>query len=153
MGLDMTNLSADLRRRIMRDNPDELKRLVASVPAMVDALPKTVEDTLNKTERAYLVYARALPDTKTWAQALGLRLSGIGGSRVFYYPDFCLLDANGIRFIDTKPLWSDGKPHVEDDARVKICWAAQVYAPIPFLIAWRAAGGWHHRRMFPGMKL
>lgn len=159
MGLDLTNLSPQLRARLLRDNPEEGARLGlgdagnAGWPLMRLPADLAAARRLNDTERAYLFWARALPDTDVWAQCIGLRLSGLGGDRVFYYPDFCLLDATGLRFVDTKPLWSNGKPHMTDDARVKICFAAQVFSPIPFFIAWRQNGVWHHRRMSPGTKL
>jgi hypothetical protein len=159
MGLDLLNLSPELRARLLRDNPEECAKLAIAkaaqvgFPLLIAPAPSKPEDALNKTERAYLVYARSLPDTKVWAQQFGLRLSGLGGDRCFYYPDFALLDKDGLRFVDTKAVWRDGKVHVEDDALVKLKWASQVYAPLPFLIAWQIHGVWHHKRISPGSKL
>jgi len=154
MGVDLSNLPPAFRENILRNNPAEMARLgiqKAGIPAALRQIAS--EEALNKTERAYLLWLRTLKDTRIWVQCFGLRLSGIGGDRVFFYPDFAALDKDGLRFIDTKAVWIDGKVHVSDDARVKMAWAAQVYAPLPFLVAWQAGGIWHHKRVSPGSKL
>lgn len=161
MGVDMGILSPELRARILRDDPHELKRFLAeraNLPAAAPSIPRELrqigtEEALNKTEAAYLVWLKTLADTRIWVQCWGLRLSGLGGDRCFYYMDFAALDKDGLRFVDTKAVWRDGKVHVEDDALVKLKWASQVYAPLPFLIAWQIHGVWHHKRISPGVKL
>lgn len=154
MGLELSQLSLELRKRIMGDNPSELARLAMAKAGIPRELKQIgTEEALNKTEAAYLAWLKTLADTRIWVQCFGLRLSGLGGDRCFYYPDFAALDNEGLRFIDTKAVWSDGKVHIEDDALVKLKWASQVYAPLPFLIAWQIHGVWHHKRISPGTKL
>ncbi len=105
------------------------------------------EDGLNKTERAYLGWLRTLSDSRIWVQSIGLRLS----KKCYYYPDFAAFDPNGFRFIDTKGSWDKGlTPHVTDDSLIKIKWAAQIYSPCRFLIAWKAEDGtWKHKEICP----
>lgn len=101
---------------------------------------------LNKTEERYLDWLHTLGDKRIWVQAIGLKL----GPKAFYYPDFAALDDYGIRFIDVKGVWKGHtEPHIEDDALVKIKWAAQLYAPCRFLIAWwdKDSSTWKHREI------
>jgi len=105
------------------------------------------DDGLNKTEQRYLVWLRTLADTRIWVQCIGLRLA----KKCFYYPDFGALDHNGLRFIDTKHSRDSGKtPFIEDDSLVKLKWAAQLYRPMPFFVAWvNEHGVWTHRQINP----
>jgi len=108
------------------------------------------EDGLNKTERAYLTWLRTLGDQKIWVKAIGLRLYSSGKSRSYYYPDFVALDSDGMRVIDTKGTMKNGEPWIEEDSLLKFRWAAQMYAPIRFFIAWKVDGAWKHRLVAPG---
>lgn len=103
------------------------------------------EGDCNKLEASYLSWLRTLGDTKIWVHSIGLRLS----NRVFYYPDFgALAPDRTLRFIDTKGVWKgQTKPHIEDDALVKMKWAAQLYYPWRFIIAWRIGGVWQHKEI------
>ena len=105
------------------------------------------EEKLNQTERDYLAWLRTLGDARIWVQAFTLKL----GPKCHYFPDFAALDAQGLRFIDTKASWNKGKtPHIEDDAVVKLKWAAQLYAPMRFLVAWKGKDGtWRHKCFEP----
>jgi hypothetical protein len=152
MGVDPNNLPSHLLRCLPAA---ELARLARQpMPGLPAELRQVgTEAPLNKTEAAYLEWLKTLEDTRIWVQCWGLRLSGLGGDRCFYYPDFAALDSVGLRFIDTKATWKDGKVHIEDDALVKMKWAAQLYAPLPFMVAWRNGGVWHHKRISPGTKL
>lgn len=123
-----------------------VRQLVCDQPFHMEPQQIGTEGRLNKTERRYVDWIKTLDDVRIWVQAIGLRL----GKKAFYYPDVAALDKNGFRFIDVKAVYKgQTEPHIEDDALVKMKWAAQLYAPCRFLVAWEDPGTktWKHRQI------
>lgn len=117
---------------------DEMRRLTIH--------PTTVEESLNKTERSYLAWLRVQGDAWFGVQCFRLQI----GHDCWFTPDFWALDAQGLRCIDTKSVRKgQSRPHVEDDAWVKLRVAARLYPFVHFLVAWREGEIWQHRVVKP----
>ena len=103
--------------------------------------------TMNKTERKYSLHletekrAGRIHDYKY--EAVKLRLA----DATFLTMDFFVMDCDGfVEFHDTKALWkSTGKPHVNEDAQIKMKVAAQHYPGFKFMIVWEEGGVWKRR--------
>lgn len=101
--------------------------------------PSTDEQKLNKTERAYLDYLRALKPLWLGIQCLTIKL----GDDTRYTPDFIVIDHQGvIHAREVKGFW-------RDDARVKIKVAARMYPWLRFTAAQKTKEGWKHEEIKP----
>lgn len=108
--------------------------------------PSTDESKLNKTETAYLAWLRALGDDWIGIQSITFKI----GADLRFTPDFLAINKEGLRAIDVKGFWkSTGKPHIEDDALVKIKVCGRLFPWCRFLIAWRDGAIWQHREIKP----
>ena len=103
------------------------------------ALGRLKAGTLNKTEQAYadLLRLRQIAGEVAWFKFEGVKLRL--GDNTFYSPDFAvMLTAGDIEMHEVKGHW-------EDDARVKIKVAAEMY-PFRFIGVTkktaRHGGGW-----------
>lgn len=105
--------------------------------------PSTDEEKLNKTEKAYLAWIRNQQPLFIGIQCITLKL----GADTRYTPDFAIVDAHGMRLVDVKGVWSDGKMHVEDDARAKIHVAARLFTMFIFQYAFRDGLIFQHRNI------
>lgn len=120
------------------DNPAFEKVIPKSVsgsPVQMDSRPKT-KDVLNKTEKAYLAYLRALRYPWIGIQCIKLRL----GDNCQYTPDFWVVNANG------RMEAHEVKGFMRDDARVKLMAAASMYPMFDFRLIYKQkakdGGGW-----------
>ena len=67
------------------------------------------------------------------------------GADLRYTPDFAVQKADGMmEFHEVKAAMRNGKPIVEDDARVKIIVAAEML-PYTFRMVWPTAHGWKEK--------
>lgn len=106
---------------------------------MAQISPSTDERKLNKTERAYLDYLRALNPQWLGIQNITLKL----GYDTRYTPDFFGIDTLGvIHAREVKGFW-------RDDAKVKIKVAARLFPWIKFTVAMKTKTGWSHTEVKP----
>jgi len=75
------------------------------------------------------------------------------GDNCQYTPDFRIIrsEEGAIEFHEVKAGWKSKetgkvKPHVEDDALVKIKAAAEMH-PYKFIMVWKENGQWHKKEM------
>jgi hypothetical protein len=105
----------------------------------IKALGRLKVGQLNKTEQAYANYLEALKQAGSiiWYKFEGLKFRL--ADNTFYTPDFAVQRANGL--LEAHEV----KGHWQDDARVKIKIAAEMY-PIQFIAvkvrAKKDGGGW-----------
>ncbi len=97
---------------------------------------------MNKTEAAYAAH---LEMEKRIGDVLWFRYEGITvrlSDDCRFTADFAVMLADGtIELHDTKSLWSKkAKPHIEDDALVKLRTAAEMY-PFKIRAVWKATNG------------
>ena len=98
----------------------------------------TDEAKLNKTERAYLGYLRALGHPWIGIQNITLKLA----DDCRYTPDLSTLDVGGFTFWEVKG-------HMRDDAKVKLQVAARLFPWAKFVIVKAAGTGWEHIEVKP----
>lgn len=105
----------------------------------IQALGRLKTGAMNKTEAAYeaVLRARQMAGEVAWFRFEGVKLRL--ADNTFYTPDFAVMLADGqMEMHEVKGYW-------EDDARVKIKVAAEMY-PFRFLaimpIAKKHGGGW-----------
>lgn len=105
------------------------------------------DDGMNKTERRYLMWLRCFKDK--WIAVHSITLKLAHDCRLTM--DFAVVDESGLRLIDTKAFnRKTRKPHIEDDALVKMRVAADRYPWIRFVIAWEdETGAWQHKDVVP----
>lgn len=118
--------------------------------AMAGRPVSTMEAKLNKTERAYLAWARTLNPWKIYIQSWTFLL----GWDDRYTPDFIIWDSQGYRAIDTKAAyWNKrGKKTylAKEDSVEKIKRFATDHPGIPTFIAWQDPPGvWQHKLIKP----
>lgn len=95
--------------------------------------------SMNKTELAYLDVLRLkqasgeIVDARF--EAVKLRLA----HNTFYTPDFLVVTTDALEFHEVKGFW-------EDDARVKIKVAAQMFPEFLFVAVKKVKGGWEYER-------
>ncbi len=97
---------------------------------------------MNKTEAAYAAHLemeKRIGDV-LWYKFEGITLKLAHDCRLTI--DFAVMLSDGtIELHDTKSLWSkSARPHIEDDALVKLRTAAEMY-PFKVRAVWRAANG------------
>jgi hypothetical protein len=97
---------------------------------------------LNKTETAYdahLAMRQRLGEI-LWRKFEGITLKLADDTR--FTPDFAVMTADGhIELHDTKALWKGKtRPHIEDDALVKLRTAAEMF-PFTVKAVWAEANG------------
>lgn len=102
--------------------------------------PTTDEESLNKTERRFLAYLRAKPNSVTGIQNITLKI----GDYCRYTPDFWhISDSQAFTFYEVKGgFW-------RDDARVKVKVAARSFRWANFIVAQRVKGGWRFEVIKP----
>lgn len=112
---------------------DELREFFTTVAR--DQAPKPnprghhVPGQMNKSETAFMMHLeirRAAGEVRGWKfESVKLKLA----DRCTYTPDFCVEMANGdLVMVEVKRLWKGKRaPHWEDDARVKIKVAAELW--------------------------
>jgi hypothetical protein len=126
----------------------EVAQFYEAKPADVTLAKPTLEQKLNKTERAFLAYLRCLyKEEQIGIQRHRLVLA----NGCTFTPDFCVApDENGrVVFYDTKARWKgQDNPHVEDDALVKIKCAANEFRWAVFRLTWKdKSGQWLNREV------
>lgn len=126
-------------------NTDSQQAQAMEMNRRLQLRPSTDEGKLNQNEKLYLEFLRGSQPQWYGIQAITLKL----GHDTRFTPDFWALDDNGLRAIDVKATWSNGKVHIEDDAMVKLKIAARLFPFIHFLIAWREGTIWQHRPIKP----
>jgi hypothetical protein len=99
----------------------------------------TDEEKLNKLERDYLAYLRALGHGWIGIQNITLKL----GHDTRYSPDLWTVGGNGLTAWETK-----GK-FFRDDAKVKIKVAARLFPFINFVLVRRVKGQWEFENVKP----
>lgn len=108
-----------------------------------------VPGVMNKTEAAYsavLDVMKAAGEIDLWRfESVRLKLA----KNTYLTIDFYVVRPDGlIEFHEVKACRSDGKFLIEDDARVKIKVAAELYPEFGFLLAGKlplkAGGGWRY---------
>lgn len=120
-----------------------LKHVDAAVPAIPRAKGRLrPQKGMNKAET---MYAAHLEIQVRAGMVLWYRFEGITlklGDDCRFTPDFAVMTADGrLELHDTKALWkSTGKVHWEEDARVKLATAAEMY-PFRVVAVWREANG------------
>lgn len=108
--------------------------------------PTKDESNLNKTESDYLAWLQNQQCQWIGVQCITLKI----GDDCRLTVDFWALDDTGLRAIDTKACRrGKEKPHIEDDALVKLKVAARMYPWIHFVVAWKLDGVWNHRAISP----
>lgn len=96
------------------------------------ALGRKRDGSMNKTESAYALSLQSNPDV-TWFKFEGLKLRL--ADKTFYTPDFFVMRTSGeLEVHEVKGFW-------EDDARVKIKVAAELY-PFRFFAIKAKRGEW-----------
>lgn len=110
-------------------------------------------DGMNKTERSYGNYleirkqAGEIRDYKFKPMRLVLAPGGNGERGVTYEPDYLVITEH-FELHDCKAIWRkvSQKPHIEDDARVKMFISAMTLFPwFVFKIVWKDQGVWFER--------
>ena len=134
------------RAKMKAVNDDYLKPKAKILPR--PCFPEN--DRMNKTERAYAGYleirkqAGEIIDYRFQPLRLVLAPGGNGERGVTYEPDFLVI-AEHLELHDCKAIWRkvSQKPHIEDDARVKMFISALTLFPwFVFKIAWMDGGVW-----------
>jgi len=103
------------------------------VPTQCTSTPMSTDEMrLNKTERAFLVWLRAVAPSYVHIQDITLKLA----DDCRYTPDFSVNDpARGCRtFYEVKGFW-------RDDAKVKIKVAARLFPEFRFVVVQKKLGG------------
>lgn len=107
---------------------------------------------MNKTELAYSLVLDEMKrngDIESWRfEAIRLKLA----EKTHLTVDFYVIRSDGlVEFHEVKACRSDGKFLVEDDARVKLKVAAELYPEFAFLMAGKlpakSGGGWKYERV------
>lgn len=110
----------------------------------VKAKPFTPTDGMNKQERAYYEHLERelLLGRVLWFQyePMGLRI----GHQTFWHPDFLvILPDSTIELHDVKARWKgQTRPHIEDDAQVKMRAIAHHLRWLTVAVVWREDGEW-----------
>lgn len=99
----------------------------------------TDEEKLNKLERDYLAYLRALGHGWIGIQNITLKL----GHDTRYTPDFWIVGGAGLQALETKGSF------FRDDAKVKIKVAARLFPFINFVLVRRLKGQWEFETVKP----
>lgn len=134
--------------------PPHVQRMIAEQAGAAKPKPRQlarvrnhVPGTMNKLEAdyaAYLAFGKVSGEIRSYAfEAVKLRLAKL----TFYTPDFLVITANGeVEFHEAKGFW-------EDDARVKIKVAAEMYPFFRFIAVTKRAqkhgGGWEIEEFKP----
>jgi len=121
----------------IRANGGESRRSPKPVEPVTIVKP-TDEQKLNKTERDYLAYLRALGGDWIGVQNITLKLA----DDTRFTPDFAVLDRGEMRFIDVKGFQ-------REDALIKIKVAARLFPFAKFLIVKRDGSAWNHIEVKP----
>ena len=122
-------------------------------------LPEACHSPAKPTVKTILPRARKMNATETaWSQeldrrgikwrweAITLRLA----NDCRYTPDFSAYREswNGVCFWEVKRAWKGKKrPHIEDDARVKLLVAAKEYQEFHFWLVWYDGQEWHEEKV------
>jgi len=133
--VDAHNLRVSLgKRKVLAPEVTATSMLAILMPK-----PTTDEDKLNKTEKAYLSYLRALKPLWIGVQNITLKLA----DDTRYTCDFFFIDeAGALHGRETKGFW-------RDDAKVKIKVAARTFPWIRFAVAEKDGIGWKHTEVKP----
>jgi hypothetical protein len=117
-------------------------------PAKPDLPPAHREVKMNQAERRYSVHLAKLQAAYEINyfrfEAIKLRLARL----TFYTPDFLVVTNSGsIELHEVKAIWKpQSRAHWEDDARVKIKVAVELYPCFLFRAAWLDNGEWKFER-------
>ena len=113
-----------------------------------DLPPAPHEAKMNRAEQRYSVHLAKLQaayQIKYFRfEAIKLRLARL----TTYTPDFLVVANSGaIELHEVKAFWkSERRAHFEDDARVKIKMAAELFPCFLFRAAWQVDGEWKFER-------
>jgi hypothetical protein len=141
MGVDPEAFKA-LQQRMREKRPSSILGEVVKVKAKAKEPTPT---KMNKVEQRYHLF---LEQEKAAGRIAFFRWDGIKvriGPDCFWNVDFLVVDAQGhVELHDTKAFWkSKGRPHIEDDARVKMVATATLALPVFTVVAvWERDGQW-----------
>jgi hypothetical protein len=127
----MADYEALRKRDTRKVEPGAPARICGLVPAEVKKNPRGRHESgkMNKSETAFSIYLeiqRAAGEVRGWKfEAVKLKLA----DNTYFIPDFNVEMANGdLVMVEVKRLWKGRtSPHWEDDARVKIKVAAELW--------------------------
>lgn len=102
---------------------------------------------MNKTEAAY---AQHLEGERLAGRIVAYKFESVKlrlADNTTLTPDFMVVDCDGfVQFHDCKAAWGKSeKPHIEDDASVKLKVAAVQYPYFTFKVVWRLDRTWRER--------